>query len=109
GEIVDSNAAYLAEELAQIGVPVYWISQVGDNPARLAEAFERALGRSTTVITTGGLGPTGDDLTREAIARVLGEEPAVDPELETELRARFASMNRPMPERNLKQAWLIPS
>ncbi|HZT95916.1 MAG TPA: CinA family nicotinamide mononucleotide deamidase-related protein, partial [Chloroflexota bacterium] len=109
GEILDGNAAYLASELADIGVNVYWISQVGDNPERLREVFRRALDRSQLVLSTGGLGPTDDDQTREAIAAVLREEPRVDPELEQELRRRFQRMGREMPERNLKQAWLIPS
>ncbi|HEV3311992.1 MAG TPA: competence/damage-inducible protein A [Chloroflexota bacterium] len=109
GEIVDGNAAYLAGELAEFGISVYWISQVGDNAGRLEEALRRALDRSDLIITTGGLGPTDDDLTREAIAAVLGEIPAVDASLEKSLRARFRLMNRPMPEKNVKQAWLIPS
>jgi nicotinamide-nucleotide amidase len=90
-------------------VPLYWISQTGDNPERLAQAFRQALQRSDLVITTGGLGPTDDDQTREAIASVLGESPEVDPELERSLRERFAAMGRDMPTKNLKQAWLIPS
>lgn len=109
GEIVDANAAFLAGELADIGVPIYWISQVGDNAERLQEAVRRALSRSTLVISSGGLGPTDDDLTREAIAAVLGESPSVDPSLEKTLRERFRSMGREMPEKNLKQAWLIPN
>lgn len=109
GEIVDSNAAFIAQELAELGIPVYWISQVGDNPARLEDALRRALDRSTVVITTGGLGPTGDDLTREAISAIVRETPEVDSGLEQTLRERFKSMGRPMPQKNLKQAWLIPS
>jgi len=109
GEIVDGNAAFLASELAEIGMPIYWISQVGDNQDRLVESLRQALNRSRVVITTGGLGPTGDDLTREAIAVIAGEQPSVDRELERVLRERFAAMGRSMPERNLKQAWLIPS
>jgi nicotinamide-nucleotide amidase len=109
GEIADTNAAYLASELADIGVPLYWISQIGDNPARLRQAFGQGLARSDIVITTGGLGPTDDDQTREAIAAVLNETPNVDPELERTLRERFVAMGRDMPEKNVKQAWLIPS
>ena len=109
GEIADTNAAYLASELADIGVPLYWISQIGDNPGRLRQAFGQALARSDIVITTGGLGPTDDDQTREAIAAVLNETPEVDPDLERTLRKRFGAMGRDMPEKNVKQAWLIPS
>jgi nicotinamide-nucleotide amidase len=109
GQIVDTNAQYLAARLADLGIDCLYISTVGDNPARCRETLERALGRSDLVISTGGLGPTEDDLTRETIAAVLGEEPAVDPTLERELREWFAGRGVPMPERNRKQAWLIPS
>jgi nicotinamide-nucleotide amidase len=109
GEIVDTNSAYLARELAARSVDVYWSQRVGDNRRRIAEAIRAGLGRSELVIVCGGLGPTDDDLTREAIADVLGETPAVDAALERTLRERFARMQRPMPEGNLKQAWLVPS
>jgi nicotinamide-nucleotide amidase len=109
GQIVDTNAHYLASRLADLGIDCLHISTVGDNPARYRETLERALGRSDLVITTGGLGPTEDDLTRETIAAVLGEEPVVDAVLEQELRAWFAGRGVPMAERNRKQAWLIPS
>src|SRR3990170_8546676 len=109
GEILDTNAQYLAARLPPLGIDLYYMSKVGDNLERLAEVIGRAWGRSDLVITTGGLGPTEDDLTREAIARVLGEEPAVDPELERALREFFARRGVAMPERNVKQAMLIPS
>jgi nicotinamide-nucleotide amidase len=82
---------------------------VGDNLGRAKQAFERALGRSDLVVATGGLGPTEDDLTREAIAAALGETPSTDPALEAELVAWFSGRGLVMPERNRKQAWLIPS
>jgi len=109
GQIVDTNAQYLASRLADLGIDCLYISTVGDNPARFRETLERALGRSDVVISTGGLGPTEDDLTRETIAAVLGEEPVVDATLERELREWFAGRGVQMPERNRKQAWLIPS
>ncbi len=109
GQILDTNSQYLAERLADLGVDVLYVSTVGDNLGRAKETIERALGRSDLVVTTGGLGPTEDDLTREAIAGVLGETPEVDPALETQLRTWFAGRGMPMPERNRKQAWLIPS
>jgi nicotinamide-nucleotide amidase len=109
GQIVDTNAHYLASRLADVGVDCLYISTVGDNAARCREMFERALARSDLVVSTGGLGPTEDDLTRETIAAVLGEQPVVDPALERELREWFAARGVPMPERNRKQAWLIPS
>lgn len=110
GEIVDTNSAWLAQDLARRGVDVLWSQRVGDNLGRLTQALNQALARSDLVVMCGGLGPTGDDLSREAIAAVVGETPTVDAELERELRARFASYRvTQMPEANLKQAWLIPS
>jgi nicotinamide-nucleotide amidase len=109
GQITDTNASYLAQQLSALGINLFYVSQVGDNLGRLTETLQRAHGRSDLVIMTGGLGPTEDDLSREAIAAVLGETPHVDPTLETELRAFFASRGVEMPERNLKQAWVIPS
>src|SRR5829696_9939340 len=109
GMIADTNAQYLAQQLAEIGVDVFWISQIGDNLGRVVEVFSRGLSRSDVIVVTGGLGPTEDDLTREAISATLGEKMEIDPELEQWLRDLFARRNRPMPERNLKQATLISS
>ncbi len=109
GQIVDTNSAYLAGRLAGLGIDLLHMTTVGDNLGRATEAIDRALGRSDLIVCTGGLGPTEDDLTREAIAAALGEIPTVDPALEAELRAWFAGRGTPMPERNRKQAWLIPS
>lgn len=109
GHISDTNATYLARQLATLGIDLFYVSQVGDNLGRLTETLRRARDRSDLVIMTGGLGPTEDDLSREAIAAVLGETPRVDPRLEAELRAFFASRGIAMPERNVKQAWVIPS
>jgi len=109
GEILDTNTQYIASRLPALGIDLYYTSVVGDNLGRLAEVIGRAWERSDLVITTGGLGPTEDDLTREAIAQVLGEEPVIDPALERGLRELFASRGIPMPERNVKQATLIPS
>src|SRR3990172_1952762 len=86
GEILDTNAQYLAARLPALGIDLYYVSQVGDNLERLTEVIERAWGRSDLVIATGGLGPTEDDLTREAIARALGEELTVPAELESRPR-----------------------
>lgn len=109
GMIADTNAQFLSQQLAELGIDVYWISQVGDNLGRVVEIFQRGLGRSDVVVVTGGLGPTEDDLTRESIAATLGQTMEIDPHLERELREGFARRERPMPERNLKQATLIPS
>src|SRR3990172_3793037 len=78
GEILDTNAQYIGARLPALGIDLYYMSKVGDNQERLAEVVGRAWGRSDLVITTGGLGPTEDDLTREAIAQVLGEELYLD-------------------------------
>src|SRR2546422_9412436 len=107
GQIVDTNANYLAGRLALLGIDCLHMQTVGDNVGRAKQAFERALARSDLVVATGGLGPTEDDLTREAIAAALGETPSVDPELEKDLRSWFAGRGLSMPERNRKQAWLI--
>ncbi|MHB2020571.1 MAG: competence/damage-inducible protein A [Candidatus Xenobia bacterium] len=109
GEIVDTNSAYLAGRLPGLGIGLYRITQLGDNRARLAEFLRRALADNDLVITTGGLGPTEDDVTREAVADAFAETPSVDPDLERALRAWFESRQAPMPERNVKQAWRLPS
>lgn len=109
GHITDTNATYLAQSLAALGIDLYFVSQVGDNQGRIVETLRRAWERSDLIIMTGGLGPTEDDLTRESISALLGETMQVDPQLEANLRARFAHLGNKMPERNLKQATLIPS
>src|SRR5262245_15108842 len=106
GTITDTNAAYLAQRLAVLGIDCYYVSQVGDNLNRLVETLTRGWERSDLIITTGGLGPTGDDLTREAISELLGERMEVDPALEADLRAFFTRRGVAMPETNLKQATL---
>jgi len=109
GEILDTNSQYLAQQLTGLGIDLFFVTHVGDNMGRLSETVQRALSRSDVVIMTGGLGPTEDDLTREAIAAALGETMTVQPELEATLRGWYANRNRPMPAMNIKQATLIPS
>ena len=109
GEITDTNASFLASQLPHLGIDLYWISQVGDNLARLVEVLRRAWQRSEFILITGGLGPTEDDLTREAIAEMLGERLEIDSSLEYEIRGFFAQRNVEMPPSNVKQAALIPS
>src|SRR6266567_7351589 len=109
GQIVDTNANYLAQQLPALGLDLYYVSQIGDNLQRLSDAFRQALQRSDVIVTSGGLGPTEDDLTREAIAEVFGEKLEVQPHLETELREFFVRRGRTMPERNVKQATTIKS
>ena len=109
GETRDTNAGDLARELTARGVVVERMTALPDDLEAVTSAFRRGLERSDLVVSTGGLGPTPDDLTREAIAACVGEKPEVDAELETWLRELFARRNLPFPETNRKQAWLIPS
>ncbi len=109
GHITDTNATFLAQSLSALGIDLYFVSQVGDNQGRIVETLRRAWERSDLIIMTGGLGPTEDDLARESISGLLGEQMRVDPVLEDELRGWFAARGSKMPERNVKQATLIPS
>jgi nicotinamide-nucleotide amidase len=109
GHIVDTNAAWLAQQLAPLGIDVYFVSQVGDNQGRVVGLLKQAWQRSDLIIMTGGIGPTEDDATRESIAELVGEKMEVVPELEQQLRAFMERRGRPMPARNVKQATLIPS
>ena len=109
GETVDTNATFLASSLRDHGIDLFFKSTVGDNRGRLLDTLARALERSDLVITSGGLGPTPGDLTRETIAEFVGQEPVEDPRLLAELEAFFTARHREMPAGNRKQAWLIPA
>ena len=109
GETRDTNSGDLSRSLAEAGVDVAWISALPDRLGTVTAALNDALEAADLVVTTGGLGPTPDDLTREAIADVCGEQPTVDPELEGWLRHLFERRGIDFAETNLKQAWLIPS
>jgi nicotinamide-nucleotide amidase len=109
GDTRDTNAGELARSLTGLGVRVDRLTALPDNLEAVSEAFRLGIARSDLVISTGGLGPTPDDLTREAIAAACGETPAVDPELEAWLRELWRRRGLPFPELNLKQAWRIPS
>jgi nicotinamide-nucleotide amidase len=109
GETRDTNSGHVARELTGLGVEVGRTCQLPDDLAVVTEALRRALRRADLVITSGGLGPTPDDLTRESIAAAVGQEPSVDPELESWLRSLWAARGLPFSQVNLKQAWLIPS
>ena len=109
GETRDTNAGDLARALTRRGVVVGRITALPDDLEAVTEGFGDALERAELVVATGGLGPTPDDLTREAIAALVGETPAVDPKLEAWLRDLFDRRKLPFPEVNRKQAWLIPS
>ena len=109
GETRDTNAGDLARDLTSHGVVVGRMTAIADDLPAVTEAFREALGRAELVVSTGGLGPTPDDLTREAIAALVGETPAIDPALDAWLRELFERRGLPFPEANRKQAWLIPS
>ena len=109
GETRDTNAGELARGLTLEGVTVGRIVALPDRLDVVTDAFATAFRRADLVVSTGGLGPTPDDLTRESIAAALGETPEVDPDLEAWLRGRWERRGMPFPEINLKQAWRIPS
>jgi nicotinamide-nucleotide amidase len=109
GETRDTNAGELAAALTGLGVSVVRIQALPDELHTVRGAFSAALERADLVVSTGGLGPTPDDLTREAIAAAFDETPAVDTSLEEWLRGLWARRGMAFPEINLKQAWLIPS
>ena len=109
GETRDTNAGDLARSLTGIGVAVGRIQAMPDDLGTVRDAIATAVGRADLVVSTGGLGPTPDDLTREAISAVVGEEPEVDPELDAWLRGLWTRRGLPFPEMNVKQAWLLPS
>lgn len=109
GDTRDTNAGELAQGLTALGVRVGRLTAVPDDLDVVKDAFRAGLQRADLVISTGGLGPTPDDLTREAIAATCGETPVVDPDLEAWLRELWSRRGIPFPELNLKQAWLIPS
>ena len=106
GNIANTDAQMLSEELAALGVNVLYHTVVGDNPTRLAEALELARRRVDILITTGGLGPTYDDLTKQTICTVFGRKNIFHPEIADALRTHFASIGRELTENNLRQAYL---
>lgn len=107
GDIVNTNAVYLSKELAKLGINVFHQSVVGDNPQRLKDSLKEALSRCDLVITTGGLGPTCDDLTKETAAEILGLPMEENPEELRHISEYFKKLRRTMTDNNRKQA-LIP-
>ena len=103
GQIIDTNAAYLAQQLSSIGVNLYYKSTVGDNKGRIVEVLKLASGRSDIVITTGGIGPTLDDMTRESVAEVLGVPLELQPHLLAQIKAMMGSRYT---ENNARQAYM---
>ena len=106
GDIVDTNAARLAQQLAAVGVDLYFRTTVGDNVQRIAESIRLALSRADVVITSGGLGPTVDDMTREAVARATDRELVLDEGLLGQVRAIFGKWGRTMTDNNVRQAYI---
>lgn len=106
GQLVDTNSAFIARTLRDIGLNLFFKTTVGDNEERLVEALRIAMSRSDIIITTGGLGPTVDDVTRPAIARATGRELEFRPELLTQIEARFQRFGAPMSENNRRQAYV---
>ena len=106
GDIVNTNAAYISKKLSEAGVSVYYHCVCGDNKQRLQKSINLALSRSDIVITTGGLGPTYDDITKEIIAEELGIELVLDNEILHHLEEYFAKSGRTMTQNNVKQAYV---
>lgn len=106
GRTLDSNASHIADRLLGVGLEVVSVITVGDFPERIAWAWRESLARADVVISTGGLGPTADDLTNRTVAEVAGVELVLDQEQAERIRGVFAAMGRAMPENNLRQAML---
>ena len=107
GQIIDSNSAWMGEELAVHGIDSLVQVKVGDNVGRIETQLRRLLDDADAVIICGGLGPTHDDLTREAIAAVMGATLVLDDDVAQVIRDMFESRGRRMPENNLRQA-MVP-
>ena len=107
GQIVDTNASWMSQRLAEAGIDVFYKSTVGDNWGRIEAAIRLAMSRADVIIMTGGLGPTEDDLTREVLAAVLDRPLHLDPDILRAIEERFARRRIPMPENNRKQA-MVP-
>ena len=105
GQIANTNAQYISQRLPEVGLGVFYHSVVGDNPERLTECLLHALSRSDIVITTGGLGPTQDDLTKEVIAKALGLAMKLDEKSAESIKNHFAQTGKIMVESNLRQAY----
>ncbi len=104
GQIVDTNSSWIGEQLALAGIDSHFQTKVGDNLGRMTAALEQALDRSDAVIVCGGLGPTPDDITRDAIAAVMGVELHRDDAVAERIRSMFYRRDRQMPANNLQQA-----
>jgi nicotinamide-nucleotide amidase len=106
GEIVDTNATKLAKALRDLGMDLFYKTTLGDNEDRITAVLNQALDRAGVVITSGGLGPTVDDVTRQAVANATGRKLVYSEELEAQIAARFRSFGRRMAENNKRQAYI---
>jgi nicotinamide-nucleotide amidase len=106
GQIVDTNSAWMAQRLTMLGVNLYFKSVVGDNPGRMKEVIARALERADIVITSGGLGPTQDDLTREIVAEVTGRKLVQNPAMLEQVEEHFRRRGRTMTPNNIRQSYM---
>jgi nicotinamide-nucleotide amidase len=106
GQITDTNAVWIAERLSEVGVDLYFRTTVGDNVGRIVDAIRHALTRADVIITTGGLGPTVDDMTREAVAKATDRDLVLDEELLAQIRRLFEKWGRTMSENNVRQAYI---
>lgn len=106
GTATNTDARDISLALAEIGINVYWHTVVGDNPARLTECIYRARNRADLIITTGGLGPTCDDLTKQTVARAFGRELCFDQAAADAMREYFAQRGSDFTQNNMRQAWL---
>src|ERR687885_1930396 len=104
GDLVDTNSAWISQRLAELGVAIYRHTTVGDNPKRIVDALREASSRSTLVMTTGGLGPTSDDLTNACIATLTGREMVEYPEAREHVDRMFERFGRKPTANNYKQA-----
>ena len=105
GQIANTDAQYISRRLSELGVTLYRHTTVGDNPARVKQALCEALSRSDMVITTGGLGPTEDDLTKEMVGEFFGLPMELDEKSLEAVRARMCRLGREMTKNNNKQAY----
>ncbi|HDQ26273.1 MAG TPA: competence/damage-inducible protein A [bacterium] len=105
GQKLDTNSYYLSGKLAEAGVDLYFRTTVGDNTGRLKAALSVAAQRADVIIITGGLGPTVDDITRQAVAEFAGKKLVLDAESEKKIRGYFSKRNAVMPESNISQAF----
>jgi nicotinamide-nucleotide amidase len=106
GQIVDTNSAWMAQRLTALGVNLYFKSVVGDNPGRMKEVIAQALERADIVITSGGLGPTQDDLTREIVAEVTGRKLVQDHSMLEQVEEHFRRRGRTMTPNNIRQSYM---